>query len=83
MPCLNLNDAFSVFHLIKMITTLDSEVQNIYIYIFDLFIFCDKFNFFLFFFEDDLGSPILEVDMEPGDLIYMPRGTIHQVCIDR
>jgi len=28
--------------------------------------------------QDDLGSPILEVDMEPGDLIYMPRGTIHQ-----
>jgi len=28
--------------------------------------------------QDDLKPPILEVDMEPGDMIYMPRGTIHQ-----
>jgi len=28
--------------------------------------------------QDDVGKPILEVDLEPGDLIYMPRGTIHQ-----
>jgi len=28
--------------------------------------------------QDEVGSPILEVDLEPGDMIYMPRGTIHQ-----
>jgi len=28
--------------------------------------------------QDQLGEPILEVDLEPGDLIYMPRGTVHQ-----
>ncbi|XP_023323397.1 ribosomal oxygenase 1 isoform X2 [Eurytemora carolleeae] len=28
--------------------------------------------------QEDLKEPILEVEMEPGDLIYMPRGTIHQ-----
>jgi len=28
--------------------------------------------------QEELGAPILETDMEPGDLIYMPRGTIHQ-----
>ena len=33
--------------------------------------------------QEDLKEPILEVDMEPGDLIYMPRGTIHQVLCDK
>jgi len=28
--------------------------------------------------QEEVGKPILEVDLEPGDLIYMPRGTIHQ-----
>lgn len=26
----------------------------------------------------EIGSPILEVVLEPGDLLYLPRGTIHQ-----
>jgi hypothetical protein len=29
--------------------------------------------------ESELKAPILEVILEPGDMIYMPRGTIHQV----
>ena len=29
--------------------------------------------------QEDLGTPILETDLEPGDLLYLPRGTIHQV----
>jgi len=28
--------------------------------------------------QEDLGSPILETTLEPGDLLYFPRGTIHQ-----
>merc|ERR1719339_451899 len=28
--------------------------------------------------QDEVGTPVLEVDLEPGDMIYMPRGTIHQ-----
>jgi len=28
--------------------------------------------------QNDVGSPVIEVDLEPGDMIYMPRGTIHQ-----
>ena len=28
--------------------------------------------------QDEVGTPVIEVDMEPGDMIYMPRGTIHQ-----
>jgi len=28
--------------------------------------------------QDDVGTPVIEVDLEPGDMIYMPRGTIHQ-----
>merc|ERR1712096_394421 len=28
--------------------------------------------------QDEVGAPIIEVDLEPGDMIYMPRGTIHQ-----
>lgn len=26
-----------------------------------------------------IGKPIMEVVLEPGDVLYMPRGTIHQV----
>ncbi len=29
--------------------------------------------------ESELKAPIMEVILEPGDMIYMPRGTIHQV----
>eukprot|EP00088_Acartia_fossae_P035081 TRINITY_DN3609_c0_g1_i10.p1 TRINITY_DN3609_c0_g1~~TRINITY_DN3609_c0_g1_i10.p1 ORF type:complete len:524 (-),score=84.78 TRINITY_DN3609_c0_g1_i10:327-1862(-) len=28
--------------------------------------------------QEDLGAPILETDLEAGDLLYLPRGTIHQ-----
>lgn len=28
--------------------------------------------------QDDIGEPILEVDIGPGDLLYLPRGVIHQ-----
>ncbi len=31
--------------------------------------------------QEDLGTPILETDLEAGDLLYLPRGTIHQVQI--
>ena len=29
--------------------------------------------------QDDVGEPILDVILEAGDLLYFPRGTIHQV----
>lgn len=29
--------------------------------------------------EKEIGNPILDVVLEPGDLLYFPRGTIHQV----
>ncbi|KAI8475926.1 MAG: cupin superfamily protein-domain-containing protein [Monoraphidium minutum] len=28
--------------------------------------------------QDVLGPPVLEVTLEPGDVLYMPRGTVHQ-----
>ncbi|GIL85103.1 hypothetical protein Vretimale_9964 [Volvox reticuliferus] len=28
--------------------------------------------------QEDLGDPILEVTMQPGDVLYVPRGTVHQ-----
>jgi len=28
--------------------------------------------------QDEVGTPVIETDLEPGDMIYMPRGTIHQ-----
>ncbi|CRL01956.1 CLUMA_CG015212, isoform A [Clunio marinus] len=30
------------------------------------------------FSQDEIGEPILEVKLEPGDLLYFPRGFIHQ-----
>ncbi|GBP72357.1 Bifunctional lysine-specific demethylase and histidyl-hydroxylase NO66 [Eumeta japonica] len=30
------------------------------------------------FTQDEIGEPILEVTLEPGDLLYFPRGFIHQ-----
>ena len=30
------------------------------------------------FSPDDIGEPILDVILEAGDLLYFPRGTIHQ-----
>jgi lysine-specific demethylase/histidyl-hydroxylase NO66 len=29
--------------------------------------------------EDEIGSPVLDVVLEPGDMLYFPRGFIHQV----
>lgn len=26
----------------------------------------------------DLGSPVLDVELEPGDMLYLPRGTFHE-----
>jgi lysine-specific demethylase/histidyl-hydroxylase NO66 len=31
------------------------------------------------FTDAELGAPVLEVELGPGDLLYMPRGFIHQV----
>jgi len=28
--------------------------------------------------QDEVGTPVIETVLEPGDMIYMPRGTIHQ-----
>jgi len=28
--------------------------------------------------QEDVGEPFMELDLEPGDLLYLPRGTIHQ-----
>ncbi|XP_055638168.1 bifunctional lysine-specific demethylase and histidyl-hydroxylase NO66 [Toxorhynchites rutilus septentrionalis] len=30
--------------------------------------------------QEEIGLPILEVTLEPGDLLYFPRGIIHQAC---
>ncbi|XP_058449848.1 bifunctional lysine-specific demethylase and histidyl-hydroxylase NO66 isoform X2 [Malaya genurostris] len=30
--------------------------------------------------QEEIGMPILEVILEPGDLLYFPRGIIHQAC---
>ncbi len=32
------------------------------------------------FTDEDVGEPILDVILEAGDLLYFPRGTIHQGC---
>ena len=35
------------------------------------------------FTQDEIGEPVLEVVLEAGDLLYMPRGTVHQaMCVD-
>ena len=31
------------------------------------------------FSQAEIGEPILDVTLEAGDLLYFPRGTIHQV----
>lgn len=31
------------------------------------------------FSEDEIGEPMLDVILEAGDLLYFPRGLIHQV----
>lgn len=28
--------------------------------------------------EDEIGKPIMEVTLRPGDMLYFPRGVIHQ-----
>lgn len=30
------------------------------------------------FHQDEIGEPILDVILRPGDFLYMPRGYIHQ-----
>lgn len=30
------------------------------------------------FSQDEIGDPIMELTLQPGDLLYFPRGTIHQ-----
>ncbi|XP_053695560.1 bifunctional lysine-specific demethylase and histidyl-hydroxylase NO66 [Sabethes cyaneus] len=30
--------------------------------------------------QEEIGAPILDVVLEPGDLLYFPRGIIHQAC---
>lgn len=30
------------------------------------------------FTQDEIGKPLFSVSLEPGDLLYMPRGVIHQ-----
>lgn len=32
------------------------------------------------FSDKDLQPPLLSVKLVPGDLLYFPRGFIHQVC---
>ncbi|KAF7233337.1 hypothetical protein EG68_08976 [Paragonimus skrjabini miyazakii] len=32
------------------------------------------------FTEDQLGEPILQVNLKPGDLLHLPRGYVHQAC---
>lgn len=34
------------------------------------------------FSQDEIGEPILEEVLEPGDILYFPRGTIHQACTE-
>lgn len=32
--------------------------------------------------QSEIGEPVLEVVLEPGDVLYMPRGTVHQAsCV--
>lgn len=31
--------------------------------------------------QSEIGSPVLDVILQAGDLLYFPRGTIHQVCL--
>ena len=33
------------------------------------------------FTEEEIGEPFMCVTLEPGDLLYFPRGTIHQVGV--
>jgi len=35
------------------------------------------------FSQEEVGKPFMEMDLEPGDLLYLPRGTIHQgKCVE-
>lgn len=31
--------------------------------------------------QEEISDPILDIILEPGDMLYFPRGTIHQVMI--
>ena len=35
------------------------------------------------FSDKDVGEPILDVILEAGDMLYFPRGVIHQVLTER
>ena len=32
------------------------------------------------FTQEEIGDPILDTELAAGDVLYFPRGTIHQVC---
>jgi len=32
------------------------------------------------FSQEEIGDPILDTELAAGDVLYFPRGTIHQVC---
>lgn len=34
------------------------------------------------FTQKEIGQPILDVVLKPGDILYFPRGTIHQACTE-
>lgn len=34
------------------------------------------------FTQKEIGKPVLEEVLEPGDVLYFPRGTIHQACTE-
>ncbi|XP_037813412.1 bifunctional lysine-specific demethylase and histidyl-hydroxylase NO66 isoform X2 [Lucilia sericata] len=34
------------------------------------------------FTQQEIGKPVLEEVLEPGDVLYFPRGTIHQACTE-
>lgn len=33
------------------------------------------------FSQEDIGEPILDTELVAGDVLYFPRGTIHQVSV--
>ena len=35
------------------------------------------------FVDNDLGEPIMEVLLNPGDVLYLPRGFIHQAVTEQ
>ena len=59
---------------------LDYLVGSLWSYVFRRILqMCEKLCFVGNFSDTDIGEPIVDVILEPGDLLYFPRGTIHQV----